>query len=70
MGADGVWTLVKGGTKLDQMAEENQTIWPLGRVSENGCAAGFRSVRARPASGKLTKPSALLSRPPVLSAEI
>ena len=39
--------LVKGGTKLDQMAEENQTTWPLGRVSENGCAAGFRSVRAR-----------------------
>ena len=38
---------VKGGTKLDQMAEENQTTWPLGRVSENGCAAGFRSVRAR-----------------------
>ena len=31
---------VKGGTKLDQMAEENQTTWPLGRVSENGCAKG------------------------------
>ena len=44
---DAVISLVKGGTKLDQMAEENQTTWPLGRVSENGCAAGFRSVRAR-----------------------
>ena len=40
-------TVVKGGTKLDQMAEENQTTWPLGCVSEAGCAAGVRSVRAR-----------------------
>ena len=50
-GETGTWLIegpfVKGGTKLDQMAEENQTTWPLGRVSENGCAAGFRSVRAR-----------------------
>ena len=42
---------VKGGTKLDQMAEENQTTWPLGRVSENGCAAGLERRQGPPVGG-------------------
>ena len=44
---------VKGGTKLDQMAEENQTTWPLGRVSENGCAkGGVRMVERQRRGGR------------------
>ena len=42
---------VKGGTKLDQMAEENQTTRPLGRVSENGCAAGLERRQGTPVGG-------------------
>ena len=46
-------TTVKGGTKLDQMAEENQTTWPLGRVSENGCAkGGVRMVERQRRGGR------------------
>ena len=46
-------TAVKGGTKLDQMAEENQTTWPLGRVSENGCAkGGVRMVERQRRGGR------------------
>ena len=45
--------IVKGGTKLDQMAEENQTTWPLGRVSENGCAkGGVRMVERQRRGGR------------------
>ena len=50
---DAAGTAVKGGTKLDQMAEENQTTWPLGRVSENGCAkGGVRMVERQRRGGR------------------
>ena len=42
---------VKGGTKLDQVAEENQTTWPLGRVSESGWAAGLERSLGTPVGG-------------------
>ncbi len=46
-----VTRIVKCGTKLDQMAEENQTTWRLGRVSENGCAAGLERRQGTPVGG-------------------
>jgi hypothetical protein len=42
---------VKVGTKSDQMVEENQTTWPLGRVSENGCAARLERRQGTPVGG-------------------